>query len=146
MARARVVELSEDERAALSGWARAGKTERRLADRARIILAAAEGQPTREIARMMNTRPARVSKWRTRFLQDRLKGLQDGARSGAPVHYDEQTERRILAVLDQAPPGAQATWTGGLVAERLGNVSADQVWRVLRTATVITGRCHMKPI
>ena len=142
MARARVIELSEDETAALSGWVRAGKTERRLADRARIILAAAEGQPTREIARMMKTRPARVSKWRTRFLRDRLKGLQDGARSGAPAHYDEQTERRILAVLDQAPPSGQATWTGGLVAKHLGDVSADQVWRVLRKHGIELQRRH----
>jgi transposase len=46
--------------------------------------------------------------------------------------YDETTERRILAQLDQPPPDGYTTWTGGLVAKALGDVPALQVWRVLQ--------------
>jgi len=100
--------------------------------RARIVLAASQGQQTTAISVAMGTRPATVSKWRTRFAKQRLVGLQDAPRSGKPARYDDDTTRRILQVLDGPPPAGQATWTGGLVAEALGDVSADEVWRVLR--------------
>src|SRR3989304_5801875 len=43
-----------------------------------------------------------------------------------------KTAQPILAVLDPPPPSGHATWTGTLVARALGEVSAPQVWRVLR--------------
>jgi hypothetical protein len=59
--------LTPEDRSAFETWVRAGKTERRPADRAKVILAAAEGQSTIEIARSQPMRPATVSKWRVRF-------------------------------------------------------------------------------
>ena len=123
--------LSESEKEALEGWLRAGSTEQRYADRARMILAAGAGVGTLEIARRLETRPARVAKWRTRFARDRLAGLADAARPGARIRYGPETERRILALLDQPPPDGHATWTGDLLATALGDVSAVHVWRVL---------------
>ena len=73
-----------------------------------------------------------MSKWRTRFSKDGLSGLQDAPRPGASRHYDEVTEKRIFSLLDQKPPTGYATWSGGLLAEALGDVSKHQVWRVLR--------------
>jgi transposase len=106
--------------------------EQRMVMRARIILAAAEGQCTNSIAMKLGVRPATVSKWRTRFSKQGLDGLQDAPRPGAQPVYDETTEKRILALLDEKPPPGYATWTGPLLAERLGDVSKHQVWRVLR--------------
>jgi len=97
-----------------------------------MILAAGDGKTNKEIAAGVGTRPARVSKWRIRFARQGIKGLKDAPRTGAPRRYDRQTELRILAVLDDPPPDGQATWTGSLVAKRLGDVSRHQVWRVLR--------------
>jgi transposase len=124
--------LSEAEQETLRSWLRAGTGEQRMVERARIVFAAADGVGTNEIARQLLTRPARVSKWRTRFARDRLTGLVDAPRPGAQARYDESTERRILAALDQTPPGGHATWTGSLLATTLGDVSSDQVWRTLR--------------
>jgi transposase len=132
MARAIRIRLSKEERQTLVSWTRRGTTERRLAERARMILAAGEGKTNREIAAALGTRPARVSKWRMRFVQEGLEGLKDAPRGGPPPRYDRQTELRILAVLDEPPPDGQATWTGSLVAKRLGDVSAHHVWRVLK--------------
>ena len=126
------IDLSEDESAQLTAWARKGTTEQRIAERARIVLAAAAGKTTKEIASKMGVRPATVSKWRTRFGQSRLAGLGDSHRSGKPSTYGEETTRRILAALDEAPPQGYATWNGRLVAEALGDVTEAQVWRVLR--------------
>ena len=124
--------LSEDERAQLTAWARNGTTERRIAERARIVLGAAAGKTTKEIASQMALRPATVSKWRTRFARDRLAGLSDSPRSGKPLRYGKDTTQRILAVLDEPPPAGYASWNGRLVAEALGDVTESQVWRVLR--------------
>ena len=55
-----------------------------------------------------------------------------GRRPGKPRSYGARAERRILAALDEAPPKGYATWTGKLLARHLGEISADQVWRVLR--------------
>ena len=126
------VELSEQEREILRQWSRSVTTEHRLVERARIILLAAEGLATREIARRLQTRPARVSKWRTRFAEQRITGLSDNPRSGKPAKYDAETEKRILAQLDQPPPQGYAQWSGPLLARALGDVSVHQVWRVLR--------------
>ncbi len=124
--------LSEDERNTLETWVRRGTTEQRLAQRACMVLEAAAGKTTKEVATSLQVRPATVSKWRTRFARDRLAGLTDASRSGKPATYDAITEQRILAQLDQPPPDGSTTWTGGLVAKALGDVSAIQVWRVLQ--------------
>lgn len=130
--RAVLIELTADERRTLEGWTRRGTTEHRYALRAEFILAAAGGEGTNSIARRYRVRPATVSKWRMRFIHQRLQGLEDEARSGAPVRYGQHTEKRILALLDKPAPRGYASWNGPLVAKALGDVSASQVWRVLR--------------
>ncbi len=132
MAKGTPIVLSDEERRTLVAWTHAGKTEHRLAERARMILGLAEGRTNLEMAAGLQTRAARVSKWRTRFARQGLEGLSDGVRAGRPRQYDAATERRIVAVLEEPPPKGWATWTGTLVAQRLGNVSADHVWQVLR--------------
>ena len=133
MARAATpITLTEDEQAELEKLVRTTTMEQRTVQRARMVLAAAAGKATKEIAAQLHVRPATVSTWRTRFARQRLAGLADAPRSGKPRTYDAGTERRILAQLDQPPLEGYTTWTGGLVAKALGDVSADQVWRVLR--------------
>ncbi len=129
---ATLIELTDDERETLATWVRRTTTEQRMVQRACIVLEAAAGRTTKEVAALLQVRPATVSRWRTRFAQHRIAGLADAPRSGKPAKYDETTERRILAQLDQPPPDGYTTWTGGLMAKALGDVSALHVWRVLR--------------
>jgi transposase len=126
------ITLTSDEMATLRAWTRGGRTPQRQTFRARIILRAAAGEGTNAIAAVLETRPATVSKWRRRFAAGRLAGLSDAARPGAPRKYTAQTERRILAQLDEAPPSGYTRWNGRLVAAALGDVPPDQVWAVLR--------------
>jgi len=133
MARAALrIVLTEDERQTLTAWSRTSSGEHRLVERSRVILLAAEGFSAREIARRLKTRLARVSKWRQRFGQQRLAGLDDAPRTGKPKTYDQQTEKQILALLDSDPPSGYSQWNGRLLADALSEVSDDQVWRVLR--------------
>src|SRR5258706_14950175 len=99
--RAAEVTLTGDQRTTLRSWLAAGKTEWRLAFRAEIILALADGLTNKEAAGRLATRPATVSKWRGRFARH---GLADAPRSGKPRHYDAQDERRILGALDRRRP------------------------------------------
>jgi len=132
MAIAPKIVLSEEERKTLLFWIRSGKTEKRLVERARIILAASEGKKSKEIANDFGTREARISKWRSRFARYRLAGLMDASRSGKPVIYDEETDKRVLSKLDEPPTRGYTKWHGTILAEALGDVSKDHVWRVLR--------------
>ena len=127
-----VIRLADAEASTLREWTRRGKREHRLVERARIILMANEGRTNKQIATELRTRTARVSKWRQRFGKHRLLGLDDAARSGKPAKYDETTAKRVLQLLDQAPPKGYSQWNGRLLSQVLPGVSKHQVWRILR--------------
>ena len=137
-----MVALTDEDRVTLSSWVRAGTTEQRLVLRARMVLAAADGAATQEIARGLGQRPATVSKWRKRYAEGGIAALQDEPRSGRPAQYGEPEELRILQQLDQEPPPGHAEWNGRLLAEALGDVSADYVWQVLRGLGIALQQRH----
>jgi len=120
---------------------RAGSTEQRQLLRIRIVLEAADGHATREIARELETTPTTVSLWRIRYAREGLDGLEDRLRSGTPPIYDEATDQRIRKVLDQPPPKGFARWNGPLIARSLGDVDVQYVWRSLRKQKIdLAGR------
>jgi transposase len=103
-----------------------------MVPRIQIVELAAQGLSSRQIASRLGLRRPKVLKWRQLFSQQRLAGLRDAPRCGPPRRYTLQTERRILAKLDESPPPGRGRWNGRLLAEALGDVRADQVWAVLR--------------
>ena len=126
------VSPSDDERATLEGWVRSTTTEQRLAFRARVVLAAAAGEGSASIGRREGVRLTTVSTWRRRFVDLGVAGLQDERRSGRPETYGSDVEQRILAKLDESVPDGYGSWNGSLLAKALGDIPADQVWRILR--------------
>jgi len=129
---AAVIELSAEERGTLESWVRSPSSEHRYVVRARIVLLAAGGAASKDIAERLSIRRATVSRWRTRFAAQRMEGLRDRPRSGKPRKYDETTDQRVLAQLDEPAPPGHSGWTGTLLAAALGDVPADQVRRILR--------------
>jgi len=87
---------------------------------------------TGEVAYRLKTRLIPVSEGRQRFGQHHLGGLSNAARTDKQTTRYQQTEKRILAVLDGDPELAHSRWSGRLLADALDSVSDDQVWRVLR--------------
>jgi len=135
------VRLTPEERAVLEGRIRAPTTEQRDVFRARIVLLASEGRSTRSIARELKTMPRTVSSWRGRFAREGLAGLAEKPRPGPTPKYGEESGRRIMALLDRPPPRGYARWTGPLIAQALGDVHEQQVWRFLRTHKIdLAGR------
>jgi transposase len=128
--------LTEAERAELDGLARSTKTEHRLRQRARIVLLAADGLATRAIGRKVGCTTGTASKWRVRYAELRLAGLDETGNRGSVPKYTADTTRRILGVLDLGPPDGYGRWTGPLIAKALGDVDVQQVWRVLRAQKI----------
>ena len=100
--------------------------------RARIVLLAAARRSTRSIAKEVGVQPRIVSLWRHRYADHGLEGLQDKPRPGKRPIYTKVTDKRVLKLLDRPPPEGFARWTGPLLAEALGDVDVQYVWRFLR--------------
>jgi transposase len=133
---ATTIVLTKEERADLDALARSTKTEHRLRLRARIVLLAADGVPTRAIGREVGCTTGTASKWRVRYAGKRLAGLEETGNRGNDLKYTAETENRILAVLDSRVPAGYGRWTGPLIASALGDVDVQYVWRFLRAQKI----------
>ena len=99
--------LSPSERETLRGLARRRKTAQAIALRARIVLKCAEGLDNVAVAEALSVTRGTVGKWRKRFLAQRLEGLYDEPRPGAPRRVsDRDVERVITKTLETTPRGA----------------------------------------
>src|SRR5215208_824831 len=92
--------LTEEERQTLERWARRAKSSQALALRCKIVLACAEGATNKAAAEQLGIWPQTVTKWRGRFVRQRLEGLADEPRPGRPrTIVDEQVEAVIVKAL-----------------------------------------------
>ena len=88
-----VIELSKEERIRLEAVARQYTSPYRDVVRARIALYAADGLDNDQIAARLDTPRQIVSKWRKRFFEERLAGLEERARRGRPARFSPQRRR-----------------------------------------------------
>lgn len=123
--------LTDDERLRLDSLAHRSRTAPHVARRARIILACAEGQDNKVVARRLRMSPVTVCKWRGRFIRERLDGLYDEPRPGTPRKIShEQIEQVIVQTLEATPRG-ETHWSsrGMAKASGLGRTTVQQIWR-----------------
>jgi transposase len=125
------VVLTEDERATLERWERRPKSAQALALRCRIVLACAEAEVTNsEVAARLGVTRATVGKWRRRFVEGGLDGLQDEPRPGVPRKVsDDDVERVVVKTLEETP--ADAThWSTRSMAKATGmsRSSIGRIW------------------
>jgi transposase len=125
------VVLSDEEREQLESWARRPKSAQALAQRSRIVLAAAEGLKNTEISQRLSLDQTTVRKWRSRFAQERLDGLVDEPRPGKPrTISDAQVEEVIVRTLESTPKDATHWSTRSLAAEvGLSQTAVSRIWR-----------------
>jgi transposase len=125
------VVLSDAEREQLESWSRRAKSAQALAQRSRIVLAAAEGLKNTEIAERFSLDHATVRKWRNRFAADRLEGLLDEPRPGRPrTVRDAQVEEVIVKTLESTPKDATHWSTRSMAAEvGLSQSAVARIWR-----------------
>jgi transposase len=126
------LELTVEERAALEGLARRPKTAQALAVRARIVLACAEGLSNSEVSRRLGLSLPTVGKWRKRFVADRVDGLRDEPRPGAPRKIgDAQIEAVITKMLEELPSNQDGQWSTRSMAKAVGlnQTAVSRIWR-----------------
>jgi transposase len=124
--------LSAGERQVLQAWARRRKTAQALALRSKIVLACAGGAGNTQVAETLGVSRATVAKWRSRFVADRLEGLSDEPRPGAPrTITDEQVELVITKTLEERGPGLDTHWSTRSMAAATGmsQSSISRIWR-----------------
>jgi transposase len=133
MANSRLVPLalSDKERTELQSLASRRSTAQALALRARIVLACAEGGQNTEVAARLGIDRTTVGKWRRRFIEQRLDGLHDEPRSGAPrTIEDARIEAVIVRTLESLPPDATHWSSRGMAkASGLSVSTVQRIWR-----------------
>ena len=114
----------------LTAMARSQTVTAAAAQRARIVLLAADGLPNAEIARRVGASRPTVVGWRRRYLEYGISGLVDLDRSGRPPKIDEADV--VVATLTKPPESLGVThWSARLLAEHLGVsfASVARIWR-----------------
>jgi transposase len=127
--------LSGAERESLEALDRKRTASQSLVLRARIVLACAEDggvAPLTAVAAATGVSRESVRKWRVRFMQDRLAGLADAPRPGAPRRItDDQVEVVVTRVLTEKGRGQDTHWTTRSMAGETGlsQSSVSRIWR-----------------
>jgi len=120
------IELTSEERAELTALVRSKLTSVRLVLRARIVLLAAQGLQNIDIAEQVGVGRVQVSRWRGRYAQSRLAGIESDLPRGAPpVKVDVA---RLVELTTESKPKAATHWSTRTMATELG-VSAASVSR-----------------
>jgi transposase len=121
--------LSDAERTELKQLSSRRKTAQAVAMRARIVLECARGLENQEVAASLRVAKGTVGKWRRRFVERRMDGLHDEARSGAPRSIeDDRIEAVIVKTLESLPDNA-THWSSRGMAKASG-VSVSSVQRI----------------
>jgi transposase len=125
------VVLEEQEREVLERWARRPKSAQALALRCRIVLAAANGEKSKDIAERLGCTRSTVGKWRGRFAERGLDGLHDEPRPGKPRQItDEDVERVIVKTLEEQPSDATHWSTRSMAtATGMSQTAISRIWR-----------------
>lgn len=115
-----VVDLTDDERAALVALIHAATTRARMVNRAQILLHADEGKQDKEIAAALHTSGSTVGRIRKRFVEDGLHGaLHEVVRPGGARKLDGAQAAHLVALACSDPPDGRKEWTMQLLADRL---------------------------
>ena len=128
--------IGAEDRAELESWLRSSTRSAGSVERAKIVLAVADGAGTTATARALGVSRPTVIKWRDRFADRGIAGLDDQPRSGRPKTIDDAAI--IAATLDPPPDRLGIThWSTRLLAGELGigDATVARAWR----------RYHLQP-
>ena len=125
------IKLTTRERKTLQSWARSRTLPKRQTERAKIVLLAARGRSNGDIAEELGMKPHTVGRWRSRFAEDRLKGIEKDLPRGGRPREREAIETEIIRKTTQETPENATHWSTRTLAEELG-VSQSMVHRVWR--------------
>jgi len=113
--------VTDEQHATLERWVRGRSTPVRLMQRAQIILLAADGKQNKEIADTLDVQASTVGRWRQRFAERGLAGIEKDAPRGGrkPTKQRHWAQRIVETTLHQTPPNA-THWSVRTLAKHLG--------------------------
>jgi len=113
------VQVPDRDREVLASWTRSPSLRAGLAQRARVVLLAADGVGTSEIVRRVGLSKPAVIGWKRRYAAEGVAGLGDRPKSGRPPVIDAM--QIVLATLEPPPELLGVThWSSRLLAKQLG--------------------------
>src|SRR5438309_3498496 len=123
--------LTTEEDETLERWARRPTTAQALAQRARIVLACTTGKPDTVVAMDARVTRLTVGRWRRRFIAQRLAGLLDEPRPGAPRTVTDEHVERVVRLTLETTPRAATHWSTRAMARRCGfsQTAVSRIWR-----------------
>ena len=125
------VELTRDQEQTLRQWARGRSLPARQVERARVVLLAAAGKQDLEIAAEIGISNQKAARWRKRFLELGLAGLEKDApgRGRTPTITDVKVQEVIRKTTQEKPANA-THWSTRTMAEAAGlsEKSVRRIW------------------
>jgi transposase len=126
------ISLTETQREQLQACARSRTKPRRLVERAQMILLAAEGRQDQEIAQVVCRSRQAVARWRRRFINGGLAGIEkDAPRPGRKPKLTPAQVQEIVRKTTQETPAGATHWSTRSMARVAGvsEVTVRRIWR-----------------
>lgn len=122
--------VAEADRRALESWLRAPSIAQELALRTKVILASAEGEGVRPMARRLSISPNTVAVWRRRYRAEGLAGLRTKPRAGRPRQITSAKEQAVISATLRKPEAA-THWSARRLAKevRLSSATVHRIWQ-----------------
>jgi transposase len=124
------VQVPACDRELLVSWTRSPSLKAGLAQRARVVLLAADGVGTNEIVRRVGLSKPAVIGWKRRYAAQGIAGLDDRPKSGRPPVID--AVQIVLATLEPPPEALGVThWSSRLLGKHLGvsDYTVSTTWK-----------------
>jgi putative transposase len=125
--------LTPEEKRDLERWAQSRTLPAGDVFRARLIWALAAGNSYREIESGMGTSATTIARWRSRFEQDRLAGLEGSHQGSQPRIATAAVQACVVRRVQQKPSDGSTLWSCRKLAHELG-LSKSTVQRILTQA------------
>lgn len=102
-----------------------------LGTRAEIIIALDRGDTPTEVSNTLNLTRRTVYKWKERYLNEGIEGLEDLSRSGRPTRIEDNTVKKVLSLSEGYIPEESTHWSIRLMAKHAGisNWQARKAWK-----------------
>jgi len=124
--------LTEDQVQTLQQWSRGRSLPARQVERARVILLAAAGKQDLEIAAEIGISNQKAARWRKRYLEMGLAGLEkDAPRPGRTPSIPKTTVERVIELTTREKPDTATHWSTRTMAAATGisEASVRRIWR-----------------
>jgi transposase len=124
--------LEPERREELERLARGRRVPVRLAERARVVLLAADGKDNQEIAEAMGMSRQKAGRWRDRYAELGLAGIErDAPRPGRKRRVGEERRAAVVRKTLGETPEGHTHWSRSTMAAATG-LSASTVGRIWR--------------